>query len=136
MNEAMETSAPGIFACGNVAHVHDLVDFVSLESQKAGYYAAEFSKGKLRSGDGICSMAGEGISYIVPQEIRPQNCQKVLELYFRVSKTFDNVKLVLRIDDEIIKKVKKHHLAPGEMESIKIKSELLINADSLGLEIE
>jgi NADPH-dependent 2,4-dienoyl-CoA reductase/sulfur reductase-like enzyme len=135
VNEAMETSIPGIFACGNVAHVHDLVDFVSLESQKAGYFAAEFAKGKLKSGDGICSVAGEGISYIVPQEIRPQNCQKDLELYFRVNRTFDNVKVVLKIDDEIIKEIKKRHMAPGEMESMKIKPETLTGAGSLQLEI-
>ncbi|MCF7832782.1 MAG: FAD-dependent oxidoreductase [Candidatus Marinimicrobia bacterium] len=135
VNESMETSIPGIFACGNIAHVHDLVDFVTIESQKAGNFAAEFAKGNLQAGNGICSLAGEGISYIVPQEIRANNCKKDLELYFRVNRVFDNVKIVLRIDDRIIKEIKKRHLAPGEMESIKVKAELLLNAESLKLEI-
>ena len=135
VNESMETSIPGIFACGNVAHVHDLVDYVTLESQKAGRFAAEYSKGNLSTGKGICSLAGEGISYIVPQEIRVQNCPNKLELYFRVNRVYDNVKIVLRIDDEIIKETKKRHLAPGEMESIKVRTELLLDADSLKLEI-
>ncbi|RKY52237.1 MAG: hypothetical protein DRP93_08475, partial [Candidatus Neomarinimicrobiota bacterium] len=75
------------------------------------------------------------ISYIVPQEIRVQNCLNELELYFRVNQVYDNVKIVLRIDDEIIKETKKRHLAPGEMESIKVRTELLLDADSLKLEI-
>ena len=136
VNESMETSISGIFACGNVAHVHDLVDFVTLESQKAGRFAAEYSKGNLSTGKGICSLAGKGISYIVPQEIRAQNCPKDLELYFRVNRVYDHVKIVLRIDDVIIKETKKRHLAPGEMESIKIKPELLVDAESLRLDIE
>jgi NADPH-dependent 2,4-dienoyl-CoA reductase/sulfur reductase-like enzyme len=135
VNESMETSISGIFACGNVAHVHDLVDFVTIESQKAGKFAAEYSKGNLSTGKGICSLAGEGISYIVPQEIRAQNCPNKLELYFRVNRVYNNVKIVLRIDDEIIKEIKKRHLAPGEMETIKVKPELLENAESLELEI-
>ncbi len=135
VNESMETSIPGIFACGNVAHVHDLVDYVTIESQKAGRFAVEFSKGNLKGGSGICSLAGEGISYIVPQEIRPQNCQNEIELYFRVNRTFDNAKVVLRIDDEMVKEIKKRHLAPGEMESIKVKTELLLDAESLRLDI-
>ena len=135
VNEAMETSIPGIFACGNVAHVHDLVDYVSIESKKAGYFAAEFAKGQIKAAGSICSLAGNGISYIVPQEIRPQNCQKELELYFRVNKVFDDVKIVLKIDDKVVKEVKKRHLAPGEMERMKIKPEALIDAGSLQLEI-
>jgi len=135
VNESMETSIPGVFACGNVAHVHDLVDFVTIESQKAGSFAAEYAKGNLSTGKGICSLAGEGISYIVPQEIRVQNCTKDLELYFRVNQVYDHVKIVLRIDDEIIKEIKKRHLAPGEMESIKVRSEWLEKAGSLELEI-
>ncbi|MEA2076975.1 MAG: FAD/NAD(P)-binding oxidoreductase [Candidatus Marinimicrobia bacterium] len=135
VNEVMETSIPGIFACGNVAHVHDLVDYVTIESQKAGYFAAEFTKGTIISGNGICSLAGNGISYIVPQEIRLQNCKIELELYFRVNRVYNNAKIVLRIDDEVIKEIRKRHLAPGEMESIKIKPELLIEAESLRLDI-
>jgi len=135
VNETMETSIPGIFACGNVAHVHDLVDYVTVESKKAGYFASEFAKGNIKAGKSICSLAGEGISYIVPQEIRPQNCKKDLELYFRVNKVFDNVKIVLKIDDKVIKEIKKRHMAPGEMEKIKVKPEALIGAGNLQLDI-
>lgn len=136
VNESMETSVSGIFACGNIAHVHDLVDYVSIESKKAGYFAAEFAKDNIKAGKGICSIAGEGISYIVPQEIRVQNCPKDLELFFRVNKVFDNAKIVLKINDKVVKEVKKRHLAPGEMEKFKMKSEILTGAESLKLEIE
>lgn len=136
VNESMETSVPGIFACGNVAHVHDLVDYVTQESRKAGACAARFVKGEIRQEKPVCSLTGKGIAYILPQQIRARNCIKDLELYFRVNKIFNNAKIILKIDDEVVKEVKKRHLAPGKMEQIKIKSEILIGAESLKLEIE
>lgn len=136
VNEAMETSIPGIFACGNVAHVHDLVDYVSKESKKAGYFAAEYSKGLIKTEKAIPTEAGEGIFYIVPQEIRPSNCQKDLEIYFRVKKVYNGAKILLKIDNKILKEQKKRHMAPGEMQSIKISPENLVNARSLSIEVQ
>ncbi|MDD3966037.1 MAG: FAD-dependent oxidoreductase [Candidatus Neomarinimicrobiota bacterium] len=136
VSESMETSIPGVFACGNVAHVHDLVDFVTEESRKAGRSAARYLREGSPSGKSIACIAGEGIAYIVPQQIKVQNCMKELELYFRVNTVFDNARIVLKIDDKVFKEVKKRHLAPGEMERIKINSEVLIGAENLKLEIE
>lgn len=136
VNESMETSIPGIFACGNVAHVHDLVDFVTQESRKAGACAARFVKGEIKQENPVCTLAGEGIAYIVPQQVRVRNCMEDLELYFRVNNVFENAGIVLKIDDKVIKVIKKRHLAPGEMQKIKIRSGLLMNAENLELEIE
>lgn len=136
VNEAMETSVSGIFACGNVAHVHDLVDYVAKESKKAGYFAARYVLGKLEEEACIPTHAGNGISYIVPQGIRPSNCKDELELYFRVKKVYDNVKIALKIDGMIQKEITKRHLAPGEMESLKIKPELLSKAKTITIEVQ
>ncbi len=136
VNESMETSIPGIFVCGNVAHVHDLVDYVTEESERAGYYAAQYILGKLKENNGFCTLAGEGIAYIVPQEIRPGNCGESVELFFRVSRTYQNAKLVLRVDDNVLKLYKKRHLAPGEMERIRISKDIIADAESIKLDIE
>ncbi len=136
VNESMETSIPGIFICGNVAHVHDLVDYVTEESERAGYYAAQYVLGKLKENNGFCTLAGEGITYIVPQEIRPENCRDTVELFFRVSRVYHNVKLVLRIDDNVVKTYKKRHFAPGEMERIRISRDIIADTESVKLDIE
>jgi hypothetical protein len=136
VNESMETSVPGIFACGNIAHVHDLVDYVTIESRKAGKYAARYTQGKSDRQGGFPTIAGKGIGYIVPHEIRPGNCSEELELYFRVTEVYDDVKLLLRIDEKLIKTYRKKHLTPGEMESLRLPHELLCRAGSLRLDVE
>src|SRR5699024_4639322 len=82
--ENMETSIEGIFASGNVLHVHDLVDFVSAESAKAGKSAAEYVKNGAADATGTISVkAGTGANAIVPQKIRPANVDKLVEVFFR-----------------------------------------------------
>jgi hypothetical protein len=132
----METSIPGIFACGNVAHVHDLVDFVTLESRKAGRYAARYVQGLSDDQPGFPTLAGDGIAYIVPQQIRPGNCDDTLELYFRVKQVYERCDLHLRIDDKIVKTYHKEHLVPGEMQNLRIPHKLFCGARSLSLDIE
>ena len=136
VNESMETSIPGIFACGNVAHVHDLVDFVTLESRKAGRYAARYVQGLSDDQPGFPTLAGDGIAYIVPQQIRPGNCDDTLELYFRVKQVYERCDLHLRIDDKIVKTYHKEHLVPGEMQNLRIPHKLFCGARSLSLDIE
>ncbi len=122
VNESMETSNKGIFACGNVVHVHDLVDFVTEESRRAGKSAAKFVKDQLQdNGNVITTKTGEGISYIVPQKIRVENIEGNLQLFMRVRNVYKNVKMVIKGDGEIIKEMKKTHLAPGEMENVQIQ---------------
>lgn len=136
VDESYQTSLEGVFACGNVLHVHDLVDFVAEEGRKAGIAAAKYIKEELKSGHQISTIAKDGIGYIVPQKIHPVNCDKVTELMFRVKKVYKNVELVIKKDDEVLRVVKKRHLAPAEMEKVLIKaSDLSTCQHSLSIEV-
>jgi hypothetical protein len=117
----METSLPGIFACGNVVQVHDLVDWVTEEARKAGKAAARFVLGQIKAQEpDLVTKAGTGVRYVVPQRVRLENVDKDLELMFRVTDPFQEKVLVARHGDTVLKKAKKAHLAPGEMENLKI----------------
>ncbi|MCG8541914.1 MAG: NAD(P)/FAD-dependent oxidoreductase [Clostridia bacterium] len=131
VNEGMETNIEGIFACGNVVHVHDLVDFVTEESRRAGKNAARYIKKEVKNyGSMAKTKAGTGISYIVPQMIRGENIDRTLDLFMRVDDVYTDINMVITIDGKEIKRMKKRHLAPGEMEAIKIKKEDLIASES------
>lgn len=139
VNECMETSIQGIFACGNVVHVHDLVDFVSAESKRAGKNAAKYVKGLIKSQENIIqTVPMEGIGYIVPQKIRQENIEEVLNLFMRVRNVYKDTALVVKLDGKEIKRIKKKHLAPGEMEQVMIKPEELagVNSGTLSVEVE
>lgn len=126
VNESMETTIEGIFACGNVVHVHDLVDFVTEESRRAGKSAAKYVKNILVSdGKEFETKPLEGISYIVPHNVRIDNVEKNLDLFLRVRKVYNKAKLIIKADGEVIKEIKKRHLAPGEMEHILLPISLL-----------
>lgn len=118
--ENMETSMDGVFACGNVCHVHDLVDFVTGESQKAGRSAAKYINDISNSNATTIEINnGEGIFYTVPQKVRIENMDSKLEIFFRVKSVEKNV--IISITDEdgkIIKDFKRPHVAPAEMEKI------------------
>ncbi|HAS79904.1 MAG TPA: pyridine nucleotide-disulfide oxidoreductase [Fusobacteriaceae bacterium] len=121
VNESMETSIEGIFACGNVVHVHDLVDFVSAESRRAGKNAAKYIKNEIKRNEEFVEIDGiNGISYTVPQKFRKENIDKGLEVFMRVREVFKEVKLEVKCGDEVIMSLKKPHMAPGEMEKIMI----------------
>ena len=129
VNESMETSIEGVFACGNVVHVHDLVDFVSEEARRAGRYAAEYvnAEGQSESLEvDMVSRPGEGIGYIVPQKIRTEKLTENLELFFRVRNEYKNAELVITADGDEVKRIKKRHLAPGEMEHITLKTDVIV----------
>ena len=113
VNSNMETSLPGIFACGNVLHVHDLVDFVSVEAEKAGTAAAEYIRTTPTHNNFTPVHPGEGISYTVPQSV-----ESGADLYFRVNKIFPKSQIILKQDGQIIKTYPRPHMAPGEMEKI------------------
>ncbi|WP_432662759.1 FAD-dependent oxidoreductase [Wukongibacter baidiensis] len=130
VNEAMETSVEGIFACGNVVHVHDLVDFVTEESRRAGKNAAKYIKNEIKK-EGLMAdtKPGNGIRYIVPQRIRTENVDKTLDLFMRVDDVYSDMNMVISIDGKEIKRMKKRHLAPGEMEAVKIKKDDLMASE-------
>jgi len=126
VNEAMETTVDGIFACGNVVHVHDLVDFVTEESRRAGKYASKYVKKQLyEDSHKINTIPGNSVTYVVPQIVRIENLDERLDLFFRVNNVYNNVNIIIKADDAMIKKIKRRHVAPGEMEHIEIKKELI-----------
>lgn len=138
VNESYQTNIEGIFACGNVLHVHDLVDFVTAESRKAGIAAAKYVKGEYDStAKTFDTVAGNGISYIVPQKVAIDNLDSNLELFMRVTGVYKNVQLVIKADGKVVKSVKKKHLAPAEMEIIKLKLDDLKGIEGeLSIEVE
>ncbi len=121
VNDRLETSVPGVFACGNVLHVHDLVDYVSEEAARAGANAAAFVRGeKPESGDTVGLVGEGGVRYTVPQRINPDAAGDV-RVRFRVGEVFRDRSLAVYFGDELIKKQKKRVMAPGEMEEITLK---------------
>ena len=139
VNESMETSVDGIFACGNVVHVHDLVDYVTEESRRAGKSAAQFVAGELKSnGAAIRTERGPGIKYIVPQIIRPANIRGRIDLYMRVTGVFKNSKLTVKAGNEVVKSIEKKQMAPGEMERIRLPLQTIekLNTDVLSVHVE
>lgn len=137
VNDSMETSIPGVFACGNVVHVHDLVDFVSAEGEKAGKFAANYIKNKNTPENIIEVKNGNGITYTVPQKIDLNKASGNLEIFMRVNNIYKNKKIVVREGENIIASFKRAHLAPGEMEKVVLPEIFLkkINSDiAIGLE--
>jgi len=124
VNESMETSVEGIFACGNVVHVHDLVDFVTEESRRAGKFAAKYIKGEIKYIDRkIKTTSGNGIKYIIPHYIRYENLDSKLKLFTRVTDVYKNIYIQIKADNTTIYKKRERQLTPGEMEMISLDKE-------------
>ncbi len=136
--ENMETSVPGIFAAGNVVHVHDLVDFVTGESQRAGQAAARFAQnGPAAQGRVLEVENGAGVSYTVPGKIRLANVEKNVGIFFRVNRVYAASTIQVTSGGTRIASFRREHLAPGEMEQINIPKILLEKADgTLTVQIE
>lgn len=136
VNEMMETSAEGIFACGNVVHVHDLVDFVSAEARKAGTAAAKYIKNEVKDGEYKEIINGKGITYTVPQKFRGENIDKALEIFMRVNNIYKNVKLEVKDEEKVLMSLNKQHLAPGEMEKVMVPKKILDTMVGKSLTVE
>ncbi len=136
VNESMETSIDGIFACGNVVHVHDLVDFVSAESRRAGKNAAKYIKNQIKRNKPYIEIkATNEVSYTVPQKFRVENIEKGLEVFMRVKEVLTETKLVVKSQEKVLMSLKKQHMAPGEMEKILIPKVFLENLEGNEIEI-
>lgn len=122
VNESFETNVEGVFACGNVLHVHDLVDYVSEEAACAGKCAAEYVRKQLKAEAGpVIELAtGEGISYTVPRTIDLSRMRETLKVRFRVSGVYENSYISVYFDDKRVKHRKKRIVTPGEMEEIEL----------------
>jgi len=134
--ENMETDTEGIFACGNVVHVHDLVDYVTVESMKAGASAAKFALGQRVEGKTVRIENGNGVNYTVPQRVRTDNVDKVLEVFFRTNKVRGKSLIKVTDGDREIISFKRDRMAPGEMEKLIIPASKLESVgDSIKIEV-
>lgn len=123
VNESLETSIPGVFACGNVLHVHDLVDYVSQEAEKAGKYAALYIQGERATAGGppVQLLAVNGVRYTVPQILYPSQMEDTLTVRFRVGAIYKNCFIGVYLGGRQIARLHKNKLAPGEMEQVILK---------------
>ena len=124
VSQTRETSVEGIFACGNVLQVHDLVDFVSEEAETAGRYAAAYVLGGKKQGENIPVRNGANISYVCPQRV-DKGADGNVKLFFRVTGTFKNCKVTAKCGDTVLVQKKKKIAVPGEMENLLILQEKL-----------
>ncbi len=132
VNDRLETNTNGIYACGNVLHVHDLVDFVSQEAALAGENAADFIlNGERKSNETIPIIVKNGVRYTVPQTIDIENMSDIVTVRFRVADVYKNRSLCVYFNDEKVQDKKKRVLAPGEMEQIILKKADLEKFDGL-----
>jgi thioredoxin reductase len=134
-----ETEIEGVFACGNVLHVHDLVDYVSEESAVAGKSASEYVKNGAKKAELLGTVKIEkagGVRYTVPQKIDVTGNNDEVKVYFRVGKIFEGATLRVTMNGEQISSAKKRKMAPGEMEFVKIKKSVLDAAPNGTLKIE
>lgn len=137
VNESLETNIPGVFACGNVLHVHDLVDYVSEEAAKAGSHAVEYIRRweeqdeQKKDAPGISVETQGGIRYSVPQLIRPEHMEEKLTVRFRVGAVYRDVYISVYVGEKRIIHKKKRKLAPGEMEQVILKKSDLTAAGEL-----
>lgn len=123
VDQDRQTSADGIFACGNVLHVHDLADFVSEEAELTGKAAARYALGKLEKTTDITTECGDGVSYVVPQKITSDAAD--VKLFFRVSSVMKNCRIVVEADGKELFAISKPALMPGEMQTITLKKDFI-----------
>lgn len=124
VDEYRQTNKEGVFACGNVLQVHDLVDYVTIESKLAGKGAAKYIKGETEKGEYIATQGIDGVRYIVPQKINSKTDDDV-NLYFRVGSVYKGAKIVVTCGDKVILSKKRPRMCPSEMETVTIKKDVI-----------
>ena len=137
VTDRLATSIPGVFACGNVLHVHDLVDFVSQEAQKAGENAALYLQGA-RAGSRSVRLEGKnGVRYTVPQSMDPENMDETVTVRFRVAQPYRDAALAAYADGVLLRRIPKRILTPGEMEQFPLhKAELPAGCKTITFTVE
>ncbi len=127
VDEMRQTAVPGIFACGNVLQVHDLVDYVSDEAELAGQGAAAYVQGMRRESQPLQTAAGEGVRYVLPQRVHP-DADGDVSLFLRVKAPYGRVRFTVRAGDEVLATAVRLRAAPGEMEKLTVKHDKLAQA--------
>ena len=129
VNEHMQSSVPGIFACGNTVHVHDLVDFVTAESLRAGENAAKYVQGKINaSGEKIILRPGNRVRYTVPQYIESREQDGNVSIMFRVTDVYKDVYVEVSSGNEVLKSIRKKVVRPGEMQVVELAPDQIKSA--------
>jgi len=137
VNQYQQTSKEHIFACGNVVHVNDLVDNVSIESHTAGYYAAKHALAQVSAATGTVECkAGENVRYICPHEIKLGGEGQDVSLFFRVSQPKKDVVIRASIADRILLEKKAYRMNPGEMERLAINTKGFMDGQQLTITVE
>ena len=132
VNESLETDRDGVFACGNVLHVHDLVDYVSEEAAQAGKNAAAYLQGRLTMTEKeIRLRAQNGVRYTVPVSIDLKRMAETQTVRFRVGSVFRDAQIQVAYGDKVLKSLKKRVLSPGEMEQVVLKRSELESIENL-----
>jgi pyruvate/2-oxoglutarate dehydrogenase complex dihydrolipoamide dehydrogenase (E3) component len=133
VDQDRQTSVPGIFACGNVLHVHDLVDFVSEEAEIAGKAAAQYIAGQQPETEMVEITTDGKVRYTVPQKI---TANKDVTVFFRVNDCYKNCRIVVSSPAGEVLSKKKARVAPGEMESIVLRKSALVGIKCLQFSLE
>ena len=133
VDQNRETTVEGVFSCGNVLHVHDLVDYVSDEAEIAGKGAADYIKGINEKTVNIPITTDGKIRYTVPQNITEK---KDVTVYFRVNNVYKNVKINIYDNDKLVLSKKKLKVAPAEMETVRLSADIIENATALKFALE
>ena len=130
VDEYRMTGTDGIFSCGNVLHVHDLVDYVSDEAELAGRGAALYVKGEYPAGRTVNTVAGNGVRYVLPQKMHTDGKESI-DLFFRVASPHGRVKITVKCGDDIVMTANRLRAVPAEMEKLTLKADKLkeLNSD-------
>lgn len=135
VDENRETETAGIFACGNVLQVHDLVDYVSDEAEIAGKGAASFVLSGKKAVQSVRTVAGNGVRYVLPQRI--SECGNDISLFLRVDKPYGKVRFTVSSGDKTLASVIRLKAAPGEMEKLTVKAEKMAQvSDTITVSLE
>ena len=127
VDENCQTQVAGIFACGNVLQVHDLVDYVSEEAERAGIGAVKYISGQTADENAVATKAGNGVRYVLPQTVHKSDAD--VSLFFRVTQPFGKVKITVTDGQTVLATVKRLKVAPGEMEKLTVKADMLKKAE-------
>ncbi len=135
VDQNRQTELEGVFSCGNVLHVHDLVDYVSEEAEIAGKAAVAYLEGRTLSGRNIKLATDGKVRYTVPQRI---TAEENVTVYFRVADVYRDIRIVVRDGENVLINKKKQKVAPGEMESLTLSAEMIagVSTDTLSFSIE